>query len=264
MAIALIAPTSYAASRKIENFLESVKDTPYNFHFLKEGLSAVANFNALSANDPNSTALYFPQLGLMRLPETALDSKGRIKPLEDLSNDDFSSIAHEAFHAYRANFINLDESLSVNKAWLTKRSRDLFLNVRRDRREQVLEEAYAIYLEAVVRKVRELKTNLREAIGNDKQCRIQMRRAASLWEDLNEEAISSDYRRDSLFDYVVDGFRLVAGLEIHRVVDVEKPIELVDKFWVQQEILDGRFLKPFEQVFASELQDLACTTIANN
>ena len=256
-------PQTVCASSKAETFLESIKGTHFDLEYLNIGLSSVTNISSFPANDPGSYALYYPPIDLMRVPASALDSDHNIKPLEQLSEGDLTSITHEAFHVYRAKMINLRESLSANRAWMSLRSKELFLNVRRDRREQVLEEAYAIYIERVITVLKDAHDTLSQEFTDPKSCRIQTKRLSMRWDDMNSDEISSDYRRDSLFDYVGDGFRFLLGMDITRIVNVEKPIELKDKLWVQQEILGSSFLRPFNQIFAQDLARISCQALAS-
>lgn len=253
---------SFAASWQASAFLRSLNGSVYNFNYLVEGLNSV---HAIQFND-GTTAQYQSFFNRIVLSATMNDGSKRIKGLENLSEEDLGTIAHEAFHAFKANIMDVDPRFKAEKIWFKSRAHILFSDLKASKRETALEEAYAVFIGSLVTS-RAVVERLLKSKDPNKYCK-RLEIAERLWNNTWKDSINGYYYRDGIGEYWADTFSNLwkklsgnnptseEGAKDHTIL-TERTLQDLDKKWIAGFLLKSHFVSSFEESMGSEVY-VAC------
>lgn len=260
------SPGLLAGSWRAQQFLESLRGSPYDFDFLRRGIAATKWIK------PGSHVSYSSEKDLLILPTELFDESGMLKAIDEVDDPiAIDGLFHEAFHAYKAHFIDRRQSLRPLKEWFQGRSDTLFSQpgvvvdeaeahypLKRGHKEYALEEAYAVYIGSVAAQLKNITNYLQKNV-DDERCDQRMSTAKRLWGHLRREKPKGYFRR-TWFEEFTNGTILSAIakalLNEEDTIYVSIPIVALDKFWIEENILAKKLVwAPFEDVFHEELSN---------
>jgi len=254
------------AHRQVTPFLESLKGTAYDFRFVREGLLSI---HALDFNDGVNNQ-YQPLFNRIILSTTMNDGTKKIKRLEKLSDSDLGTLFHEAFHAYKANFIEVSENLEVQKNFLARRAQNLYRSIPESKRAVALEEAYASFVGWAV----QAHSAMAKAIKRIdlESCQLKLEKSSEMWKVTWNSHVAGYWYRDSVVEYWSEKLKgakilLTEGYDAYRdfvgqdgAHFVEEDLQPLDRRWIATHLLGGRAQESFENSFAQEIAALGCPT----
>jgi len=187
--------------------------------------------------------------------------------MEELSNIDLGILAHEAFHAFKANFIELKERYKPQKRWMNLRSKILYRNIPQLKRAVVLEEAYAVLIGSIIIQHRSLSKLLaRHQNSDEEKCLGTVDLAMLFWENDWKAPIKGYYYRDSVQEYWADrakGFWNFLHSGHWDISDeplfVDQSLTPMDRRWISETIFEGTLTSSFENTFQNELESMPCS-----
>ena len=247
-----------------ESFLYSLKESPYSYAFLVEGMGSVRSVRF----QKDATNLYKVFWNEIVFEENLKRVSGELKTLDELSSENFNTVVHESFHAFLRNKIASSKMNPIQK-WMKVRSQNIYWDVPlSDRyRRAILEEAYAVFLGDLVSahwKVLNILKNQAAA------CSGRVSLAKLYWDSIWRGAVYGYYRRDSTLDFYVDQFKGASVLfrqgwesfkqfqRRERDIFISQPITDLDRVWIVKNFLDSRYRASFKETFALELQESGC------
>ncbi len=253
--------STYANSFQSERFVQSLTGSVYEFDFLVEGLNSV---NQISFSD-DMTAQYQSFFNRIVLSRTAGDPSKRIKSIENLDEEDVGTIAHEAFHAFKANIMGTDPKFKAEKLWFKQRAHKVFSNLKASKRETALEEAYAVFLGSVVTARLQSERIIAHA-PKERFCK-KLNVVENLWRVNWNSKVQGYYYRDGLGEYWADKIHnLFSWLAFSRpvnssadgAIDAEQSIDQNDKDWISTKLLEKKMVYSFYETMG--LDSNSCPT----
>ena len=250
-----------AAPWQINPFIKSLKGSVYEFNFLVEGLKSVHSFNF----EKSTRAQYQEFFNRMTLGLGVDDGAQRIQVLEKMEPIDLGTLAHESFHAFKANLIEVRPEYLKLKLWMKRRARIVFGNLSQAKAETALEEAYAVFIDNAI-SARMNGGRMLKKLTPEK-CARHLKRAEEFWEGSWRAEVSGYYYRDGIGEYWADRFStLMATLSGRgapnnggdRAIFTDASISELDKEWIAKNILEGKVAPSFAQTFAGDQQLLLC------
>ncbi|MDB5038533.1 MAG: hypothetical protein JWQ35_2061, partial [Bacteriovoracaceae bacterium] len=190
-----LTSSTIAASWQTNSFLKSINGSLYDFPFLVEGLNSVRAIGFKK----DTTAQYQSFFNRIVLGLGIDDGAHRLKGLEGLDPEDFGTIAHESFHAFKANFIDQDPRFGAMKIWMKRRAEIVYGDLSESKRETALEEAYAVFIGDVI----STRLNVQRILDRrpEMKCSIKQRMAESFWNIEWSSSVNGYYYRDGLGEY---------------------------------------------------------------
>ena len=256
---------------QIAPFIESLEESPYTFNFLVKGLSSVHQIELR----PGTTNQYQPFFNRMVLSANMGDRAGRLLPRLQMNEVNFGTVAHEAYHAFFANFINVLPELESQKKFLARRAQNLYQDIPSKKRATTLEEAYASFVGWVFQSHAHIERTLNRPFENDNRQKCEARRALleAIWKKSWGAEINGYWYRDGVGEYwaeqfkglgilMSDGFdawkRFREGDGAHMV---ETDLQPLDRRWISQHLFEGRLSESFEDSFAKTLEGFSCENL---
>ncbi|HND86536.1 MAG TPA: hypothetical protein PLU50_12035 [Pseudobdellovibrionaceae bacterium] len=252
------------AQREVKPFLGSLKSTPYEFTYMKDGLSSVhaVNFSSGMTNE------YQPFFNRIVLQTTMNDGTGRIKTLKNLGASDFGTLGHEAFHAYKANYIEVDSRFSHLKYFLSRRADNLYRSIPAEKRAVTLEEAYASFIGWVLQG----HQSTLQALGrlNAENCESGLKNMERIWKATWNSKVSGYWYHDSIAEYwstQASGIGILIGKGWKAFQDwrnqedvqmVDEDLQELDRRWVGYNIFEGTISEDFGRTFEKAIKALNC------
>ena len=242
-------------------FLKSIKETPYNYEYLVEGLRSIhaLRFNKGQANH------YEPFWNRLNLQDSLGDRAKRLKRVSELSPLQLGVLAHEAFHPFYSNKIKSDPKYKGYKKFMANRADVLYKKHPRKKRDVALEEAYASFLDSLFSGYKTIEKILRsESYKAD--CKSAIELTEKFWKSAWKSTTNGYYYRDSISEYWFDqykGLRILTTkgrvaykryLNRDRAVYVKEGIQAIDKKWIVRNILKGKMSPSWQETFS----DYAC------
>jgi hypothetical protein len=254
----------FPTSTRAENWqtaplLESLRGSLYEFRFLVEGLKSVHSFGFKD----DTTAKYQPFLNRMVLGVGVADEAHRLRSFSAISLSDFGTLAHESFHAYKANFIDRDESLKPLKLWMKRRAYVLYGELSANKRETALEEAYAVFIDnAITARISAVNSMKRATPEN---CERYYQTAQHIWKIGWGASVVGYFYRDSVSEYWADKFRgffrRLSGGDVEgedRAIEVSESLTAIDKAWIAENLLERKVSPSFARTFEIEGDLFVC------
>ncbi len=255
--------------REVKPFLLSLESTPYNLNYYRLGLGSV---HALEFSDgmENKYQPFFNRIVVQRSMNDGID---RLKRMEALSSGDFGTLGHEAFHAFKANYIEISNSLSHMKRFMERRAQNLYRSIPEGKRAVTLEEAYASFIGWVLQGHVSTAQMIRKQ--NPETCVEGIERLKRIWSVTWNSKVTGYWYRDSVPEYWMDQFKgikilLTEGSKSYRdwnnrdgAIMVEEDLGSLDRRWISFNILAGKISEDFDRSFAEELKALNCEAQTN-
>ncbi len=219
------------------------------------------------------TNQYQPFFNSIRLSMTMNDKAGRIKGLKALGASDFGTLGHEAFHAYKANFIEVQPQFVNQKNFLRRRAMNLYQSIPEAKREVTLEEAYASWIGWMLQS--HISTISMIERLNSENCDEAPERLKSLWQVSWNASVQGYWYKDSMGEYWIEQFKAIKtlvteGVDAYRRAKnsdganfVDENLQPLDRRWIAQNLFRGRLKENFEETFKSELSKSVCASAFN-
>jgi hypothetical protein len=253
-----------AAAWQTEPFLKSIQGGFFDFDYLGKGLRSINSVNF----KPDTVNQYQSFFNRMVLTASMGDGANRIRIFKNLSPIDFGILAHEGFHAFKANLLDAKPEYASSKEWLEIRSRIIFDGLPEGKGAVALEEAYASFIGSMVTsKVQLSKMILRPT---EKNCIDRVSFLQRMWAaDWNAE-VKGYYYRDGIGEYWVDqgkalwvlaseGRKAYAELlNSDGAIFVDQSLPKLDKDWIAENIFEGKIRVEFKDTFKDELKEVGC------
>jgi hypothetical protein len=249
-------PVFASVGEQIRPFLKSIEQSPYDFEFLVKGLKSVHQVRFKKG----VIGSYEGLLNRMNLGPTMDDGTNRIKTVQALNSGDFATLLHEAFHAFKENFIDDEKRYVSMKRWMELRADNLLHKLPRNKRDVALEEAYSVFVGNLAMSYHSIEYILNK-YGKEDGCYKRLGLAKELWEKSWNQKITGYYYRDSIGEYWADKARALKilatqGREAYqkyinrdRAIYIDQSITRVDKKWISKFVFQNRFVKSFEDSF---------------
>ena len=259
---------------QIAPFIESLEESPYRFNFLVKGLSSVHQIELRQG----STNQYQPFFNKLVLSMTAGDRAGRLKSRHELSDTDFGTVAHEAYHAYLANFIRVLPEFSAHKRFLERRAQNLYLEIPSKKRETALEEAYASFIGWLLQSHAHIDKVLRRPVeGESRQrCEGRLNLLKAIWGRSWDAEINGYWYRDGVVEYWMEqakgvGILVTDGMDAwKRFLEsdganmVDADLQNLDRQWISQNLFEGKLSASFDSSFSQALEGFSCEGLAED
>lgn len=258
-----------AAPWQFKPFLKSLEESPYNQVFIQKGLSSVS---ALKFKD-DVVNQYQPFFNRIVLQKSMDDGANRIKPISTIDVVDLGVLAHESFHAFKANFIESDPKYARLKDWMANRSRNLYLGIPSvSKRAVAMEEAYAVFIGWSMTTRSSLSKILVQAKREGADCATSIDLAKRLWAVHWKSDVDGYYYNDGIIEYwtsKAEALRILVtkGKKAYRdyvdqdeTIFINDKLQPLDKKWISENIFNGSMKESFEETFAKSLQELNCST----
>lgn len=255
--------STFASSSQADYFLQSVRSSLYNFEFLVEGLNSIDSIKFRS----DSTTGYREFLNEIDLTHTAENEDGGLKALLDLSSEDLGDIAHESFHAFRANLVRYDSRYEDIEIWMRRRAQIVFPSLSLKQGQWALEEAYGVFIGTMVAARLQIEKMLKK---NSENCQATEKLTQQYWRIQWNSKISGYVRNTGFLDYwshVFEGGWLLLneGNQAYHAFKNRDPdhyqddviLPERDKNWIALRLLEGIF-PSFQKTFQNEPAFLAC------
>lgn len=253
---------------QIAPFIESLEESPYTFNFLVEGLSSVHQIELRKGQ----TNQYQPFFNRLVLSATVGDASGRLKPRTQMSDIDFGTVAHEAYHAYMANFLQVLPEFASHKRFLARRAQNLYQEIPLNKRATTLEEAYASFIGWALQSHVHIVRTLGMSFPDETRQRCEGRRELleAIWKKSWGAEINGYWYRDGVLEYWGEqmkglGVLFSDGFEAwkrHRDGDgahmVETDLQDLDRTWISQHLFEGKLSRSFEETFHEALANFSC------
>lgn len=261
--VAFLGQPLEAAQAQVKRFLGSLKTADIDFQYAERGLNSVSG---VSFEDEVNH--YQPFLNRLVLMPTMSDGQNAIHEASQLSAIDAGIVFHEAFHAYKANFIDKRSELSALKGWLESRAKELFPDLPKNKRETALEEAYASFIGNMVTAKLNLAPILLKTKAQDCERRIVL--VDRLWNARWSDEIKGYYYRDGVGEYwairakamwilTTQGRRAyLEYMDSQREIFTEASLTETDRAWISMNILESRLTSDFRTSLSKEIQSSAC------
>lgn len=251
-------------SWQIEPFLTSIKGTPYNFQYVRDGLSSV-NSVRFGNDVVNQYQSFFNRITLSM---TMNDGAKRIKRLNAISNGDLGTLLHESFHAYKANHMDVDAVHLRDRAWFEARAAVVFGDLSTEKGRVALEEAYASFIGLII----DTRLSFSRMISrpSDKDCELRFAYLRKLWEVDWHQDIKGYYYRDGIGEYwahqldglwtlVTEGTKAYGEFKNQDgAIYVNEALPELDKLWISEKLFEGQITRDFDHTFAAELKAVGC------
>lgn len=257
------------ASRQVKPFLTSLESTPYDFHFIREGLLSVHSVKF----EKGVVNQYQPFLNRIILSMTMNDGIGRIKPWSSLGSGDFGTLAHEAFHAYKANFVDSNPQFLAQKRFLERRAQNLYLSIPAEKRDVTLEEAYASWIGWMIQSQTSMISMIERL--HEEGCEQSIERLPMMWEMSWNATAQGYWYKDSFGEYWIEQFKairtlLTEGMDAYRRAKdsdgahyVEEDLQPLDRQWIAKNFFKNRISEDFRETFKNELRQSVCASHFN-
>jgi len=252
------------AQRQVKPFLKSLERTPYAFDFIRSGLNSV---HSVKFDDGvnNQYQTFFNRIILQKSMGTAA---GKIKDFSELGSVNFGTLAHESFHAYKANFIDAEPRFEGLKSFMARRAENLYRSIPESKRAVTLEEAYAVFIGWVLQAHDGTLQGFRRL--NDENCERQLARMENVWSIIWNSQVNGYWYRDSVPEYWADKLRGIGiligqGWDAYHefenregAIAVEENLGELDRRWVSYNVFEGTISPSFQHTFKDEIAKLSC------
>lgn len=251
------------AQKQVKPFLNSLKSTAYEFGFIRQGLESV---HAVKFSDGIENK-YQPFFNRIVLQRTMNDGAGNIKKLEALGYD-LGTLAHESFHAYKANHIEIDERLSGLKYFLSRRATNLYRSIPEGKRAVTLEEAYASFVGWIVQSHQSMLSTFNRITPEN--CERMLAGSEDIWNRSWNATITGYWYKDSVLEFWGEqlnglGVLISEGTKAYqdwrdqeKVHMVEEDLQSLDRRWVAYNLFEGTITSDFKETFKKELEAIDC------
>lgn len=254
----------FADGWQTEPFLNSIRNTPMDFRYVREGLTSIHSVRF--GNDAiNQYQQFFNR---MTLGMSMNDGAKRIKTLDKLSTIDLGTLLHESFHAFKANHMDQDPAYKNYLSWFNARADVIFEDLPRDKRRVALEEAYASFIGLIT----DTRANFARMIArpSDNDCELRLTYMKRLWASDWQQDIKGYYYRDGIGEYwahqldglwtlVTEGTKAYGQFQnSDGAIFVNQALPELDKKWISAKMFEGTITKDFDHTFASDLKAIGC------
>jgi hypothetical protein len=256
--------TLFADTWQTEPFLESVKETSFDFRYLREGLNSINGVRF--GNDViNQYQQFFNQ---MTLSSSMGDGARRIKPLKSLSNSDFGTLFHESFHAFKANHMDQESAYINLSRWFVKRADIVFGDLSQSKRQAALEEAYASFI-GLIAETRLTFTRLMHR-PSEQDCELRLTYMRRLWAVGWAQEIKGYYYKDGIGEYwahqleglwtlVTEGRKAYGEFRNQDgAILVSEALPQLDKSWISENIFENQITEDFDKTFETDIKAIGC------
>lgn len=252
------------AQRQVKPFLKSLESTPYHFDFIRAGLNSIHSVKFEDGVN-NQYQTFFNRIIFQK---SMNDGTGKILTYDKLSPIEFGTLAHESFHAFKANYIDVESRFEPLKKFVERRAQNLYRSVPEHKRAVTLEEAYASFIgwvlqahEGTMRGFARLKPE---------NCEHSLAGMERIWNGSWNSQVNGYWYRDSVGEYWADQFRgigILIGegmgaykkfLNEENSVPVEEDLQDLDRRWVAYNVFEGTISPSFKDTFKEELAKAQC------